>query len=98
MKLLKMFDYDLKLVREKSEIEKRLYTMYKERKASLLYNFYLSIMVDGLRNVKNRTSKSTYYRNISDLKKANIDFSQTYKIDLQKQIIEFNPFEYKEVV
>lgn len=98
MKLLKMFDYDLKLISDKKEIEKRLYTLYKERKASLLYNFYLSIMVDGLRNVKNRTSKSTYYRNIADLKKAKIDFSQTYKIDLQKQIIEFNPFEFKEVV
>lgn len=98
MKLLKMFDYDLKLISDKKEIEKRLYTLYKERKANLLYNFYLSIMVDGLRNVKSRTSKSTYYRNIADLKKAKIDFSQTYKIDLQKQIIEFNPFQYKEVV
>ena len=35
---------------------------------------------------------------MAELKKANIDFSQTYKVDLQKQIIEFNPFEYKEVV
>jgi len=98
MKLLKMFDNNLKIVRDKKEIEKRLYTLYAERKAGILYNFYLSIMVDGLRQVKNRTSKSTYYRNISELKKANIDFSQTYKIDLQKQIIEFNPFDYKEVV
>ena len=98
MKLLKMFDNNLKIIRDKKEIEKRLYTLYTDRKASILYNFYLSIMVDGLRNVKSRTRKSTYYRNISELKKANIDFSQTYKIDLQKQIIEFNPFNYKEVV
>ena len=72
--------------------------MYNERKASILYNFYLSIMVDGLREVRKRTKKSTYYRNIKDLKKSNIDFSQTYKIDLKKDIIEFNPFMYKEVV
>ncbi len=98
MKLLKMFDSNLKIIRDKKEIENRLYTLYKERKASTLYNFYLSIMVDGLRQVKSRTTKSTYYRNIAELKKANIDFSQTYKVDLQKQIIEFNPFEYKEVV
>ena len=97
MKLLKLFRNDLDIIRDKKEIEKRLYTLYKERKASTLYNFYLSIMVDGLRQVKSRTTKSTYYRNISELKKANIDFSQTYKIDLQKQIIEFDPFQYKEV-
>ena len=98
MKLLKMFKSDLKIISDKKEVEKRLFTAYKERKASTLYNFYLSIMVDGLRQVKTRTAKSTYYRNISELKKAKIDFTQTYKIDLKKQIIEFNPFEYKEVV
>lgn len=98
MKLLKLFDTDLNIISDKKEIENRLYTLYAERKASILYNFYLSIMVDGLREVKKRTKKSTYYRNISELKKANIDFSQTYKIDLKKEIIQFNPFEYKEVV
>lgn len=98
MKLLKLFDNDMKIIQDKKDIENRIYSMYKERKASVLYNFYLSIMVDGLRNVKKRTKKSTYYRNIAELKKAKIDFSQTYKIDLQEQIIEFNPFLYKEVV
>lgn len=98
MKLLKLFDTDLNIISDKKEIEKRLYTMYTERKASILYNFYLSIMVDGLREVRKRTKKSTYYRNINELKKCNIDFSQTYKIDLKKEIVQFNPFEYKEVV
>ena len=98
MKLLKLFNKDLNIINDKKEIEKRLYTLYKERKASILYNFYLSIMVDGLREVRKRTTKSTYYRNIKELKKANIDFSQTYKIDLKKEIVQFNPFQYKEVV
>ncbi len=98
MKLLKLFDNDLIIISDKKEIERRLYTLYNERKASILYNFYLSIMVDGIREVKKRTKKSTYYRNIKELKNANIDFSQTYKIDLKKDIIEFNPFQYKEVV
>lgn len=98
MKLLKLFDNDLSIISDKKAIEQRLYTLYKERKASILYNFYLSIMVDGLQEVRKRTKKSTYYRNIGELKKANIDFSQTYKIDLKKEIVEFNPFEYKEVV
>lgn len=98
MKLLKLFENDMNIINDKQEIEKRLYSLHNERKASILYNFYLSIMVDGLREVKRRTKKSTYYRNISDLKKAKIDFSQTYKIDLEKQIVQFNPFDYKEVV
>ena len=98
MKLLKLFDNDLNIISDKAEIERRLYTLYNERKATILYNFYLSIMVDGLREVKKRTKKSTFYRNINDLKKAKIDFSQTYKIDLEKEIVKFNPFEYKEVV
>lgn len=98
MKLLKLFSTDLNIINDKKAIEKRLYTLYKERKASILYNFYLSIMVDGLQEVRKRTTKPTYYRNLAELKKANIDFSQTYKIDLKKEIVEFNPFEYKEVV
>ncbi len=98
MRLLKLFNNDLTIINNKKEIEKRLYTLYKERKASILYNFYLSIMVDGLREVRKRTKKTTYYRNIDELKKANIDFSQTYKIDLEKEIVQFNPFDYKEVV
>ena len=32
-------------------------------------------MVDGLREVRKRTKKSTYYRNINELKNSNIDFS-----------------------
>lgn len=98
MKFLQLFNSDLQIITDKKEIEKRLYTLYTERKANILYNFYISIMVDGLSEVKKRTKKSTYYRNITELKNANIDFSQTYKIDLKKEIVQFNPFEYKEVV
>lgn len=98
MKLLKLFKNDMNIISDKKQIENRLYTLYKQQKASILYNFYTSIMVDGLREVKKRTKKSTYYRNIKELKQANIDFSQTYKIDLKKDIVEFNPFQYKEVI
>lgn len=98
MKLLKLFENDMNIISDKKEIEKRLYTLHTQQKASILYNFYTAIMVDGLREVKKRTKKSTYYRNIAELKKANIDFSQTYKIDLEKNIVQFNPFQYKEVV
>lgn len=98
MKLLKFFDSDLTIVRNKEDIERRLNTCFKPNRARILYNFYLSIMVDGLTLVKDRTSSTTYYRNIQDLKSVNIDLSQRYKLTLKNEIIDFNPFEWKEVV
>lgn len=106
MKLLKIFDSDLMKVKSKKEVERRLKTIYPNKedtncmskKANTLYNFYLSIMVDGLRNVKNRTTKSTYYRNLKELKSANIDFSQNIDLDFNEIVFKFNPFEYEEVV
>ena len=97
MKLLKIFESDLKVIRNKNDIKTRLYTIYKGRKANVLYNFYLSIMLDGLREVKKSTTKSTYYRNVQELKSAKIDFSQKYTV-LENKIIQFNPFEFEEVI
>lgn len=105
MKLLKMFDDDLTKVKNKKEVQRRLMIIYPDKnngcmskKASILYNFYLSIMVDGLRNVKERTKKSTFYRNIKELKNANIDFSQNMDLDFNEILFKFNPFEWEEVV
>lgn len=106
MKLLKIFDSDLMKVKSKKEVERRLKTIYPNKednncmskKANILYNFYLSIMVDGLRNVRERTTKSTYYRNIKELKSANIDFSQNMDLDFNEIVFKFNPFEWEEVV
>ena len=63
-----------------------------------MYNFYLSIIIDGLDTVRKRTKKSVYYRNIADLKSANIDFSQKIDIDFDDCLIDFDPFSWKEVV
>lgn len=100
MKLLKFFESDLTVVRKKDEIERRIYSAYSnnEKKARLLYNFYTSIVLDGIDNVKNRTPSSTYYDNIKLLKKLNIDFNQRYKLVEENEIIDFNPFEWKEVI
>lgn len=98
MKLLKLFENDIKKVRKKEEVNERLKTLYKEILANRLYDFYMSIMCDGLKNVKNRTSKSTYYRNLKYLKEANIDITQTYNIDFEENIIDFDPFTMREVV
>jgi II/X family phage/plasmid replication protein len=98
MKMIRLFEKDLEVVRKKQDVEKRLKTLYKENSAMRLYNFYLSIMVDGLENVKKRTSRPTFYRNISLLKDANVDFSQSTNINFDEHFIDFDPFSYPEVV
>lgn len=97
MKLLKLVDSDLKIVRFREEVKERLNKLYKTSKANRLYNFYCAIQLNGLIDTKKNTSSSVYYRNIEELRNAKIDFSQNYKIK-EIQIYYFNPFEYKEVV
>ena len=103
-KMLKIVDCDLEIVRGKKRVEERLYMFYSERKAFLLYNFYLSIRVDGFNNVKARTSRSTFYRNIKDLKSVGVDLSQNCNIeldidfDIDNSYLDFNPFEFDEVI
>ena len=56
-------------------------------------------MVDGVDTVKSNTSKPTFCRKIYDLKSAGIDCSQKFEINLkQDNLIDFNPFEWKEVI
>ena len=98
MKMIRLFEKDMEVVRKKQDVERRLKTFYKEKNANILYNFYLSIMVDGLENVKSRTKKSTYYDNIKSLKDANIDFSQSTNINFDEHFIDFDPFSYPEVI
>lgn len=106
MKLLKMFESDLTKVKSKKDVLARLMVLYPNNKdfslpsskAFRLYNFYCSVMVDGVRNVRERVSKSVYYRNIKELKNANIDFSQNMDLDFSEAVFQFNPFDYEEVV
>lgn len=97
MKLLKLVDSDLKIVRFREEVKERLNKLYKTSKANRLYNFYCAIQLNGLIDTKQNTSSSVYYRNIEELRNANIDFSQNYKVKEIKMYY-FNPFECKEVV
>lgn len=97
MKLLQFIKSDLKVVRNREEVQTRLKQIYKPARANLLYNFYCAIQLNGLKDVKNSTSSRTYYRNIKDLKIANVDFSQSYKVE-EKEIFYFNPFQFKEVI
>lgn len=97
MKLLKICESEVIKLNEKDKILYLLKSYYKPVKARNLYNFYLSILVDGVDFVKDNMSSSSYYRNLSDLKKLNIDFSQTYNVEFTNEYIDFNPFTFKEV-
>jgi len=98
MRFLRIVDNDFKIISDREEVFNRLNTVYKPVKARNLYNFYLMIKTDGIDTVKLRTSRPTFYRNISDLKECNIDFSQKYEIQNTNNIVLFNPFMAKEVV
>ena len=99
MKLLKLCDGDLKPINDKDKIEVRLFRKFGKIRGRNLYNFYLAILFDGFKNVKSRMCDSVYYRNLSDLKKANIDLSQTQRVIFEEEeFIDFNPFTYKKVV
>ncbi len=96
MKLLKYIENDLNIVRNREDVYRRLSDYYNHSKTNLLYNFYSSIQLNGLADVKKITPKSTYYRNIKSLKDIGIDFSQSYKIE-EISIYYFNPFTNKEI-
>jgi len=99
MKLLKFVKNDLEIVRNREKVFERLTKYYNNIRAINLYNFYLMCKTDGVDNVKKRVSKATYYRNIKCLIDLNIDLSQKYDlIEYDNNIIDFNPFEFKEVV
>lgn len=96
MKLLNIIEKDLKIVKGREEVKKRLNELYKSTKASRLYNFYCAIQLNGLIDIKESMQYRTYYRNIKELKNAKIDFSQSYKVE-EIELFYFNPFEAKEV-
>ena len=97
MKVIKIINNDLKIVRGREEVRERLHELYKRSKACRLYNFYCSIQLNGENVVKEITPEDTFYRNIKALKEAKVDFSQTYRIE-ECDIFYFNPFEYPEVI
>ena len=97
MKLLGILDNDLKIVKGKEEVKKRLITIYGQNKGIRLFNFYCSIQLSGIDFIKKDMSKSVFYRNIKDLKDARIDYSQSYTL-YEIPTFWFNPFEVEEVI
>ncbi len=95
--LLKMLNNDLQKVSENEAVKSRLKAIYPKVRAQNLYNFFILIKAQGLQEVRKNTCKSMYYKNVSDLKNANVDFSQKMNIDMENIQVQFNPFEAKEV-
>lgn len=96
-KFFKLIESDFSIISNKEEVRKRLNSLYAPTRAKNLFNFYLIILVEGIQEIKRRTNKSTYYKNISDLKKANIDVTQKFDVNMIDNRIEFNPFESREI-
>ena len=92
-----MLDNDLKKVSENEAVKSRLKSIYPKVRAQNLYNFFILIKAQGLQEVRKNTCKSMYYKNVSDLKNANVDFSQKMNINMEDIQVQFNPFEAKEV-
>lgn len=97
-KFYKILEKDLKIVRKKEDVRERLNSLYKSVRARNLFNFYLLILLQGLQYVKKDSNRSMYYKNISDLKKASVDFTQKLDVDMTDNTINFNPFEEKEIL
>lgn len=94
MKLIKYNENNLSLVRTNNDVKRRLLEKYKSAKAMNLYGFYLSLVQDGYKYVRDCTSSTTFYRKIKELKVVGIDFNQNVfvKEDYDDKIINFNPF------
>lgn len=100
MKLLKLFNNDMSVVRTRDAVQRRLVDVYGETTGGGLYNFYLLLVMEGQKTIKNRMSKPTYYRKLKMLKDASVDFTQSdIKVDFDETgVVDFDPFSYPKVV
>ncbi len=96
MKLFKINDKNICLVRNQNDVKNLLYERYKECKARRLFGFYLTCINDGIENVHSQFSSSSYHRNIKELKECGIDFTQQAFVVEEKatveKFIDFVPF------
>ena len=101
--IYKFVDNNIKKIETREEVHQILFDTFKNSKATRLYNFYCSILLNGYNDTKLYTPRNIFYRNISELKKLNIDFTKKIDIvDNSSDYIYFNPFEFidkgKEVI
>jgi II/X family phage/plasmid replication protein len=63
------------ITRDSMEVEKLLYSLFDNNKASILFSAWLKIINFGLQKYKDQASKATYYRHLKDLKEAGISIN-----------------------
>lgn len=91
----------LEILSNREAVKDRLLMTCSSAKAMRLYNFFLSLKVEGYDKVKDMFSKPTFYRNISELKELGISWTSTEfdVIEIEQDNVYFiNPFEMKEVL
>ena len=99
MKVIKVNFNGMKLISDKEEVRNRLLKLYDSDLGFNLYNFYLSIIVDGYKKIQEITPSSTFYRKINKLKNAGVDFSSNnYDIVYKNKNEVVDIFEMCEVV
>ena len=96
-KLYKYLNNDLEKISDRDKVQAKLLELYSKTRAKNLYSFYTFILTHGVVKAQNFYCKSVYYKNIADLKKANIDFAQKYTIDYKENNVNFNPFTSKKI-
>lgn len=100
-KLLKIIDTQFNLIQNDDDVKNRLYQIFSHTRAKHLFDFYVIVQARGIKKVKFDTDKSTYYKNIADLKKCGIDLSQKLKRENYNFInksLNFNPFKDKDIL
>ena len=98
MKVLKVNYSDLKKVSDKETVKRRLNKVYGTSYGSVLYSFYLALVVDGCKDVRSNTPKTTYYRKLKELKDAGVDFcSNKISVIYNNESDFVDIFEMKEV-
>lgn len=88
------------ILSRREDVKNRLIELYSPSKSGKLYNFYLSLKVEGYDTCKSMFSKSAFYRNLSELKDAGISWTSTEfdVVEREKENVYFiNPFSLQEV-
>ncbi|OPY59648.1 MAG: Phage replication protein CRI [Pelotomaculum sp. PtaU1.Bin035] len=92
-KLIKEGNESMKVVRRTKAVHIRLYKVYNERLAKILYGFWSELCSVGESTVKSLTPKKTYYRNRKLLMDAGISWIGTDNI----RTLEFVPEDFSPV-
>lgn len=90
-----------RILSKREDVKEKLLSSCKPGKAMRLYNFFLSLKIEGFDKAKEMFSHTVFYRNISELKDLGISWTSTEfdVIEKEKDNVYFiNPFELKEVI